>query len=251
MSAILDAYLKSYAHLEGWFSKEHAIIWDYLLSFQKRAGVAGGVMEIGIWGGKSATLLAMHATATEAAVFADLEIRNSARNAIEKEHPEGTFFFEGRSSTISGPADIGNVKPEFRFIHIDGGHTGTEITHDLKLADSLLGERGIICVDDFFSPQYPQLTDAIFRYIGANPYSLSLIMVGLYKGFLVRPIAARDYLAEIDKNLFETFQARKCYGLNLCKTTYPDELNCFGIHWSNEDRGKRIGPDWDRETLTF
>lgn len=251
MQRPIDLYRKLYSGLNGFFTEPQAIVWDFMLTFQTQQGICGNTMEIGVMGGRSATLMAMHTKLEERAVFADLQIPDVVRRVLDKEHPKNNIFFEGRSSNLRAQNLQSGEEPFFRFIHIDGGHSGTELMSDLRLADTLLHDAGVICIDDFFSPAYPQITDAVFRYLAANPYSLSLVLVGLYKGFLVRPLAARDYLTHIDQALLDALYSQDCKLLHLSKTTHPDEINCFGLHWADGEASTRRGPDWDPGNIVY
>ena len=39
---------------------------------------------------------------------------------------------------------------DFRWIHIDGEHTAQAVSNDLAIAETLLSDRGILVLDDFF-----------------------------------------------------------------------------------------------------
>ena len=52
----------------------------------------------------------------------------------------------------------------FRWIHIDGEHTGQAVGNDLAIAHELLADDGIICIDDFFNPAYAQVSAASFPF---------------------------------------------------------------------------------------
>ncbi|SIS78682.1 class I SAM-dependent methyltransferase [Phaeovulum vinaykumarii] len=229
MTRILTQYLARYSKVKGFLSRENALVWDFFLRHQTAEGLHGNLMELGVFHGQSSALLAMHAAPTETAVFIDLNVPDEVRGFLQAECAGRTVCLSTSTTSIRSAADLPDVPDLFRFIHIDGEHTGTAFTHDLTLADSLLDPCGIICIDDFFSPRYPQITDALFRYLVAHPYRLSLVLVGLNKGYLVRPLAARGYLRPIAEKLMPELRNHGTDWLELHKTTYPDEMNCFGL----------------------
>jgi hypothetical protein len=129
------------------------------------------------------------------------------------------------------------VPPSYRWIHIDGEHTEVAVAHDLALASSLLGERGIITVDDFFSPVYPQITFAVIDYIRAHPKSLMMFLCGFDKGYLCHPSDSRWLLEYVATQLCDDMVARGSPPFTLFKTADPLELNCFGI---DQQRARKI-----------
>jgi hypothetical protein len=209
------------------------------------------MLEIGVWEGKSAALAAMHALPGETVHLADLDLKIAPiQRALAAANPEPGVEF----TTIAGDSRDLNVSPliaeEFgrhRFIHIDGEHTARAVTNDLGLANQLLAPEGIVVVDDFFSWLYPQITEAVLRYVRQFPDDFALFLCGYNKAYLARPHFVHRYLEACATRLPAQLEARGVVA-TISKTTYPAELNTFGIGPRFQDMPLR-GPDWDPNTI--
>ena len=102
--------------------------------------------------------------------------------------------------------------------------------------------------DDFFSPGYPQVTQAIFQFLATRPGRLTLVLCGFNKGYLCRPKAAREYLQFMKKSLYSDMAERGCGNVTIWKTTEPGDMNTFGVTDRYLDFNYR-GPDWDQNNV--
>ena len=107
----------------------------------------------------------------------------------------------------------------------------------------------MLVVDDFFSWLYPQVTEAVLRYVSQFPDDFTLFLCGYNKAYLARTHFAHRYLAFCAEQLPEALTAR---GLEttVAKTTYPSEMNTFGVGPVFQDLTRR-GPDWEPDTLRY
>ncbi len=244
-------YLAVHSVTEGWFRLESAAIWDALLARQKTAGIEGHLLEIGVWHGKSAALLASHLnTAMETCVLVDLHMeRERVEETLNRTDADLSAVRLLPTDSRRLPLDPLMVEGfrAFRWIHIDGEHTGDAVTNDMAVANSLLSADGVVVVDDFFSWMYPQITEAVFRYVRANPDHFALFLCGFNKAYLARPHRSHEWLAFCRDGLSVALEARDVE-TTLSKTTYPGEMNVFGIGPRGHGRAQR-GPDWDPDTI--
>jgi hypothetical protein len=222
-------YNERFGALDGWFNDQSAYVWDCLLDFQQMRGIEGPLYEIGVFRGKSAAMCCLHAKKQEHVVLVDPYRPDEVKATLAAAKNDNLIFFPCRSAALP-PAAINPYIGQCRWIHIDGDHTGHSCTLDLNLANSLLGDQGIIVVDDFLSPAYPNLTAAVFIYLYNNPFALRLFLCGFNKGYLVRPRSCRMYLEYVRDGLQNDLRARN-YGekITILKKTLPDDLNCFGM----------------------
>jgi len=233
------------AATEGWFSPEAAATWDALLCFQERRRQSGWLGEIGVYMGKSASLLALHRDREQLLGLIDIDFPRDARALLDPLAPaERVSYLEERSSRLDGDPRVAGWMHRFRWFHIDGEHTGQALTNDLRLALRWLDDHGIACIDDFFSPMYPQLTQAVFRFVDAHPHELTPFLVGYNKCYLCRPLAAREYMEMIRTELVPALADRGHREITVFKTTEASDMNCFGMGARFQGFACR-GPDWD------
>lgn len=217
--------------IKGFFLEESAAIWDLLLENQNQSATytPGSIAEIGVLYGKSASLAALHARKDEKLVLCDLNFSDEVKSMISSITSVEVVYLQGNSANLVGSQEAQKYAKQFRWIHIDGEHTGQGVTHDLMLADQWLNERGIICCDDFMNPVYPQLTAAVFNYIDKHPFELTMFLCGYNKCYLTRPKAAHSYLKLILNNFYFELSCRGLKDFSIYKTTLPSDMNCFGI----------------------
>jgi hypothetical protein len=155
--------------IEGWLLPEAAQLTVALLRAQDEAGVDGGVFEVGVWRGKYLALL-YHASTQRVAGIDIFEWGNTRQEVVDKFQK----IFGDVSRLALVRADSGNLNASLvsnimgalglRFISIDGAHTADAVCHDLKLAESVLGERGVIALDDFLNSRAIAVSEGTYRY---------------------------------------------------------------------------------------
>jgi SAM-dependent methyltransferase len=248
-----EAYRGITAGIDGWFSIPAVAIWDALLSFQAERSIHGHLFEIGVWEGKSAALMAMHARSGEKLVLADFELKPKAiRRALSSAGiGEGVEVIElgGDSRALHMHPIHPECFQKVRWMHIDGQHSARAVSSDMALANQLLAPDGVLVIDDFFSWLYPQVTEAVLRYVRQFPDDFTLFLCGYNKAYLCRTHFAHRYLEFCAQELPEALSARGVES-TLAKTTYPAEMNTFGIGPVFQDLTRR-GPDWEPDMLRY
>jgi predicted O-methyltransferase YrrM len=246
--AIFHRYKTDYESIGGWFSDNAIATWDALLTLQLTQNFDGNLMEIGVLRGKSAALLSLHARPSETCLFVDIAFRKEAIDIIESIRPKNNLFIKDMSQNIHNREDLQRLCFTFRWIHIDGEHSGHAVRSDLEIAEELLNENGVICLDDFMNPAYPQITMAVFSFLENRADAFTLFLNGFNKGYLCRTTVAHYYLNFIKTRMFEEFQRRGIENVTIWKTTAPDDLNCFGLTPKREGFDYK-GPDWAPDQL--
>lgn len=243
----LSRYLDEYASLPGWFTPESAAVWDALLAFQSQQKIVGSALEIGVYHGKSAALACMHLQKDEKLVLVDPYRLDTVRSLLENLKAENVLFYPCISTKLPA-GEMAALSGQCRWIHIDGEHTGFACSHDLGLADRLLEDRGVVVIDDFLSPKYPQVSAAVFSYLFTHPFSFRMFLCGFQKAYLARPRFASLYLKFVHESLQDELRRRN-FGsrISLFKTTMPDDFNCFGM--SRFEGVDVIGLDWDKSCV--
>jgi predicted O-methyltransferase YrrM len=183
----VDAYLKNdYFSVVGMSSRFAAAIAARLLGIQSDLGVKGQFAEIGTFEGRFYIAMAHMLKADEKAVGIDLFdwpnpeiIDRFHQNCRKHGVPEERRITLKADSRHMKPADLlkaagGN---KIRMFHIDGEHSRAALTRDLALATAVLGDGGIIILDDMLHPGYPTLMVAVQSYLETNPDMVVLAII--------------------------------------------------------------------------
>ena len=166
--------------------------------------------EIGVWKGKSAALAALHCEGDDACVFVDAMPLDEAKARITPVRPRVTcHYLQEQSQFLARHPFVSQGIRAFRWIHVDGEHSGQAVTNDLEIVDHLLSDRGIAVFDDFFrrlSQDGPrQSCNLRISVPVACPHSLRI-----QQGYLCRPEATREYLNLLRTSLYSNMAERGC-----------------------------------------
>ena len=245
----LDEFNRLSEGMDGWFYAYAAALWDTLLAAQSRTHIVGNFMEFGVWKGKSALMMALHARPDESCTLVDPMPLTEAQAAIAPIKSERVHYVQMRSCDLLPTGNLNPNSRNLRWAHIDGEHTGHAVYEELTLLNPLLADQGVLVVDDFMSACYPQITRAVFAYLEAHPFELTMFLCGFNKAYLCRPRDARKYLAYLHAHLGDEMAARD---LPVClyKTTEPTDMNCFGVIQQG-DGPSLVGPDWDKQRIEY
>jgi predicted O-methyltransferase YrrM len=209
---------------EGWLSRHAAALIHFFLSHQPAA--ERNVLEIGVFKGKSAILLAYEtAQRNESLILLDIQIQPEI-TAIAQLHPK-IETIESDSFNLPNLAPVQRAAP-FRFIHIDGAHGYSHVMDDIKNAARLLSWRGIICLDDFFQPAWPDVTAAAFDFLAGRDHDLVLFLAGFNKGLLCRSIALQSYCELIEGPLAASMGELGCRAV-VKKRTQTNPFCFYGV----------------------
>jgi hypothetical protein len=231
--------------VSGWFGFHSYALWRCLLDFQEAGNVRGDLFEIGVWQGRSASVLASYCRDAETLYLCDLRVDADALRA--------TFAAVGATAArlvpISAPSgelpgrlDLKAMHQSVRFMHIDGEHTGTAVYRELELADRIVRPDGLVVIDDFFSPRYPANTTEAIRYLEKNPFHFRLLAVAFNKGYFCRPESLPRYMDFAAEKLSDALLAYDCKS-TLFKTTGAWDTDAIGITGFVDAAGTIAGPD--------
>ena len=175
--------------IEGWFSPASHALFSFILNYQNKNEINGNLGEIGVWKGKSATVICKFSKEDEKIFLIDPLIKKFSETIYKniddvcKCIPKELLFCNLISDNFVKLPNYQTLIKSFRFFHIDGCHTGKNIFKDLELADLLVQSEGIVVVDDFFNNSYPQITEAVYKYLYVNPYSFRIFCIGFNKAY--------------------------------------------------------------------
>ncbi|MCP4167948.1 MAG: class I SAM-dependent methyltransferase, partial [Chloroflexi bacterium] len=170
--------------------------------------IQGSVVEIGVYHGTFFLAMDQLRRPSEAAaafdVFAsqELNIDQSGKGDLdvfkENLHQYGTApgtvaIVQADSTTL----DAGNVLEALggqhpRLFSIDGGHTKAHVFSDLVLAEQTLCPGGIVFVDDYMHPAWPEVTEGLHLWMQSHVKLQPFAWVG--RKLLMTTIAHRERL---------------------------------------------------------
>jgi hypothetical protein len=159
----LDEYVaQMHDVVPGWFTDTDAHLFRAVDAAQRAAAIAGDLLEIGVFLGKSAIVLGYLLRPDEELVAWDLFsgdlLAAESDGEFYRELTQGAFedhyrqFHRrpakaiARSSTELPEARLGR---RFRIIHVDGSHRYEIVRQDITAALDLLVDGGVLVVDDY------------------------------------------------------------------------------------------------------
>lgn len=200
--------------IEGWLSNEAR---DLSVSIMQRMPHRPG-LEIGVHCGRFLALMAAyldHVIGIDALLdgegrplpeeYRQSAVANIIRN-VATITPNRVQVW-GRFSQDVHPAEMLSIHPNgYGFVHVDGSHDADVVASDLRLADAVLADDGVIAADDVYNAVTPGVGEGFFSvakslsakpfavlgnkvFLAKNPPSLSASSYGTLLGFRV----ALDY----------------------------------------------------------
>jgi methyltransferase family protein len=168
-------YARGCAEIPGFFYPADFILFDFILAHQLDSGVAGDMLEIGVYRGKSAILMGCGLRPDERLIACDLFDEVLSHEDLGDKHRKtycGLDAAEFRRNwnhyhspprldvRICDSAQLTELPP-LRFTHIDGCHNYQCVRGDITLAAKHTGPRGVISLDDYPMTQEPGVAAAI------------------------------------------------------------------------------------------
>ena len=231
--------------IEGWLDRESAALLDFMLESQDLLKAPGqGLLEIGVWKGRSAAIMARHLRSGEDVLLADAWLKKDEITAnlstvmAQRFQEHAITLFQGTARELA--TSIGPAR-RFRFIHVDGEHTGAGLRADLSLARQVVEPTGLIAVDDIFHPMYPQLTKELFAFLETEGRDLACVVFGFNKAYLCRS-RFLDAYGDVVFERINTAMTERGVPVTLCRTT--DRMEWPGYSVIADIGMARRGPDY-------
>lgn len=224
--------------IEGMMLPESIAIWHSVLQTQHATWAweglrSGPYLEIGTFKGKSGSILAHYSQAygtgfevVDPVIDDDTKQMLTAINAATK-------FNQIRSEYLRLSSSYQELFRSCAFIHIDGMHTFSAVTEDLRYVEDLIGDFGVVCIDDFHNDLYPQVSAAVYRHLYSGRSDLSLFLIGFHKAYLCRNEAKRYFHACVRENFVHQLSLIG-YNLTLVKTDRHDLLDAFALCYADQ-----------------
>ncbi|OEV30023.1 hypothetical protein AN219_13300 [Streptomyces nanshensis] len=183
---------RSFREVRGWFYNTDIVLFDWLLSRQRKLEQHGDLLEMGAYLGKSAIMLRSYLRDDETFTVCDLfgseaptasnerEMRGSystlTRRGFESNflsfHDELPRVLHAPTSVVPGEVAAGSC----RFVHVDASHLYEHVRPDIAAARDALTEDGIVVLDDYRSSHTPGVACATWQAVlegGLRPVCVS------------------------------------------------------------------------------
>ena len=236
--------------IHGWLSREAAATMDIMLAAQDALEAPGqGLLEIGVWKGRSAALQARHLRPGEDMLLVDAalqqqEIKTSLSLALGGEFDNHRLtLFQGTAAGLSTVVPAGK---RYRHVHIDAEHSAAALRADLTAARRLLEPTGLIVLDDIFNDLYPQLARELFAFLAGEGRDFACVLLGFNKAWLCQTRVMDAYGDFIFAHLNEEMAARDV-PVTLCRTT--DRVEWPGFSVVADTGVPKRGPDFRMDYL--
>lgn len=179
--ATLRRYLDAADEWPGWFHRTDRDLFRLADAVQREQGLAGDLLEIGVYLGKSAALLGHLRRDAERLVVCDVfEPVGHPDDVTERPYTGlSRVEFERRYRTVhetlpdivedlsSRLLDHG-LRRTFRFAHVDGGHTYDDVRTDARTVRELLVPGGIVVFDDWRAGHVPGVHAGVWGAVHEN-----------------------------------------------------------------------------------
>lgn len=205
----LNAYVNGQVEtVNGWLGDVDMFAIKAIGAWQAAQGVVGDLAEIGVHHGKLYFILALLRQEPEKALAIDLYEDDSMnvgaharrdimlfKNADRLGIPISDAEIWKVDSTTITPEQIAAKVSNVRIFSVDGGHEYHHVAADLRTAASILDERGVIIIDDFFGKGWPDVTVAAIHMLTEYEGELQPFLITHTKLYVCRKEVAADYRA--------------------------------------------------------
>jgi hypothetical protein len=234
MSAAQREYIrKGRTRVAGWLYRLDAEIFGLVTEHQNSHALDGSLVEIGLHHGQSFIALCLSLRDGQRAYGIDLFEQQSLnldrsgkgdRTTVEMNLQAAgvdlaAVILDARASTSVTPADILGGAGAARFFSIDGGHQREVVRSDLLLAEQTLAEHGVMALDDFLRPEWPDVSAGYFAWFETSSKSIVPFAIGLNKLYLCRRSHVSRYQAVLRGSEFLKFFLAKHY--DFCGNQVP------------------------------
>lgn len=205
---------KSHRAVTGWLNDGAISTVIAFAKWQEENHVFGDVAEIGVHHGKFFILLANLRREGERAfavdVFDDQHLNpdRSGRGDLARftdnlglyADTVGVEVIKKDSTQLTRGDFYRGRRGGIRLFSVDGSHTATHTFSDLTIASQLLSRDGVICLDDFYNPEWPGVQEGFYRFLTGSP-DIVPFAYGNHKLYLCKTETHNRYLRLVEDDL--------------------------------------------------
>ena len=210
--------------VEGWLSRIDAEIIYAIANAQAEENLRGAAAEIGLHHGKLFIALCLALQDAEKAYGVDLfnnqKLNRDGSGSGNKSILEAnlsTFgvdsrrvVLDARSSEEVEAAEIQTAVGKARIFSVDGGHWLEIVENDLRLAEECITDHGVIALDDFHRPEWPEVSAGYLAWYGNRTKPIVPFAIGFNKLYLCQDAWVGFYQKTLEDNpLLARFLAKR------------------------------------------
>lgn len=150
---------------------------------RQNAAEIGGLVEFGVFKGRSAFLLHAFRQPSETLYLVDTKLTQETRERFGSDPASKLFEMDSKVFYAERSGGEG-IRGKCRLVHVDGSHTFDNVSGDMLAGEGLLMENGLVILDDFQNPNYPQVQAAFFNYLIERKSALRPFLIGANKCFI-------------------------------------------------------------------
>ncbi|BBK43473.1 hypothetical protein STVA_34930 [Allostella vacuolata] len=214
---------RSQRSVDGWLSPLDARLVALVSAAQAGWGITGTLGEIGVHHGRLLILMALGLQPGERAFAVDIFGEQELNVDRSGEGDEGKFranlarfgipadrvaILQASSLEIRWPDIERQAGARSRLFSIDGGHTAHITANDLAIADAGLLEDGVAVLDDYFNPEFPEVSQGMCQHRLVDGGRLVPFAIGDNKLLLTRPGQGERYRAMLERSVPSRFLVR-------------------------------------------
>lgn len=224
-----DNNIIRYGAIPGFSSIQQRLIVNFVLKFIQPTNS----LEIGAWHGRTSLQLVNETSSNVVLIDCVEQMLEETRKHIDAfyENPNVTYI-----NSNSYDFNYLQYYKLIDFIHIDGEHAKSAVLNDLAISKEMITTKGIICIDDFFSYKYPQVTEGVYDWLNQNK-DYKLILVGFEKAFICHTKYFTDYAKRIIDNIENYFIDNNFKDYHICKTSPIADSFTYSIMTSSKQMG--------------
>ncbi|RDI23085.1 class I SAM-dependent methyltransferase [Lentzea flaviverrucosa] len=183
---------RDFFDIKGWIQDGDIVLFDWFLRRQRQQGEPGDLLELGAFLGQSAILMGSYLADGQVFTVCDLfesaaadpdnarEMRECyptlTRDAFEVNylsfHDNLPRIVQASSSVLQKVVRADSC----RFVHIDASHLYNQVRRDIHTARDVLGNNGVVVLDDYRSEHTPGVACATWQAVletGLKPICVS------------------------------------------------------------------------------
>lgn len=198
--------------IPGWLYEPAALLSVWLIRGLPRLDTPDALIEIGVYAGRYLALLHYAANSPFRKILGidtfqylpESETVQALKSALGEHN---ITLWEANSQFISAESIKSRVGGNpVRFISIDGDHASDAVQNDLRLADALLTDDGVVAADDFLNPIAIGVTEGICSFFQRRDHNLVPFAYAGNKLFLCRPAKVADFGSSTSEFVEKTAQ---------------------------------------------